>query len=297
MTHGTPFGSRILVSESREAETEVMPKEALQLRDLILAEAHARGVHLEQRFFRLERGLPVLRLRIDGRALRGCHVDLPGDPAVADHGYAPDVITVHGSGNRTSRMWPRQRDGGFKIEAVVDHILHLAEAELSRVVQDVVVPSGIPASRSGLVMLHLAAVKLGIWEPGSKAVVLVENVTGSKIRKRIEGHLERGGLKDSDLHRLGDANGMFFSRSTKIDFDPFELHSDRWVQALRIGRMVNGHVEHRHVIILDDHDLIEFTLADPAGAGLVKLDRHELTEAWTLGAKKGVKWVGTVSVR
>ena len=273
----------------------MIPPEALHLRDLILAEAKPRGVPLEERFLRPERGLPVLRFCFGGRAVRGCHVDLPGDPDVADSGYAPDVITVHGSGNRASRMWPRKRDGSFKIEAVVDHLLHLIEQEVSRVVHDLVVPSGIPASRSGLVMLHLAAVKLGLVEPGSKAELLVENVTDSKIQKRIEGHLTRGGLTDRDLHRLADANGMFLSRSTKLDFDPFELHSDRWVQVLRLGRIVNGKIEHRHVMLLDDHDLTAFTLADPAGDGLVRFTRAELTEAWKLGAKKGVKWVGTVS--
>ena len=51
------------------------------------------------------------------------------------------------------------------------------------------------------------------------------------------------------------------------------------------------------MIILDDHELTEFTLADPAGSGLVMLHRGELTEAWKLGARKGVTWVGTVSAR
>lgn len=194
-------------------------------------------------------------------------------------------------------MWPRNREGSFKIEAVVDHIVRLAEAEVSRIVPDLVVPSGILASRSGLAMLHLSAVKLGLVEPGSKADQLVENVTDSAIRNRIEGHLARGGLTDGDLHRLADVNGMFFSRSTKIDFDPFELHSDQWVQVLRLGRKANGHVEHRYVSILDDHDLTEFTLADPAGEGLVKLTRAELTASWKLGAKKNATWVGTVSGR
>jgi len=194
-------------------------------------------------------------------------------------------------------MWPRKLDGSFRIEAVVDHIVRLIEAEVSRAVPDLVIPNGVPASRSGLVMLQLAGVKLGLVEPGSKAEIIVENVTDSKIRKRIEDHLGRGGLTDGDLHRLADANGMFFSRSTKIDFDPFELHSDRWVQVLRLGRKANGHVEHRYVSILDDHDLTEFTLADPAGDGLVTLTRAGLTEAWKLGAKKNVKWVGTVSGR
>lgn len=274
-----------------------IPPEALHLARLILASAQARGVPLEQRFLRLERGLPVLRLRLGGRAVRGCHVALPGDPRVAQSGHAPDVVTVHGSGNRASRMWPRNREGGFKIEAVVDHIVRLAEADVSRTVPDLVIPSGILASRSALVVMHLAGVKLGLIEPGSQAELLVENFTDSEIRKRIEGHLARGGLTDGDLHRLADANGMFFSRSTKLDFDPFELHSDRWVQVLRLGRKVNGKLEHRHVIVLDDHDLAAFTLADPAGDGLVRFTRDELTEQWKLGAKKGVRWVGTVSAR
>lgn len=194
-------------------------------------------------------------------------------------------------------MWPRNREGGFKFEALVDHIVRLAEAEVSRILPDLVVPSGIPASRSGLVMLHLAAVKLGLVEPGTTADQLVENVTDSDIRKRIEDHLARRGLTDGDLHRLADANGMFASRATKIDFDPFELLSDRWVEVLRLGRNVKGHVEHRYVIVLEDHDLTAFTLADPGGDGLVRFTRDELTKAWKLGAKKGVKWVGTVSAR
>ncbi|MCA9595420.1 MAG: hypothetical protein KC776_19030 [Myxococcales bacterium] len=60
---------------------------------------------------------------------------------------------------------------------------------------------------------------------------------------------------------------------------------------------MNTKVERRYVIILDDHELTEFTLADPAGSGLVMLHRGELTEAWKLGARKGVTWVGTVSAR
>lgn len=183
------------------------------------------------------------------------------------------------------------------MEAVVDHILRLAEADLSRVVPDLVIPSGILASRSGLTMMHLAGVKFGILAPGSKAEVLMEKISDDKIRKRIEDHLARGGLTDGDLHRLADANGVFASRATKIDFDPFELHSDRWVQVLRLGRIVNGHVEHRYVILLDDHDLNEFAVADPAGDGLVKFTRDELSEAWKLGAKKNVRWVGTISAR
>ena len=61
-------------------------------------------------------------------------------------------------------------------------------------------------------------------------------------------------------------HSIFFSRSTKLDFDWSELNSDRWVQAARTGLTVNGYVEHRYVIVLDHHDLTEFTLADPGGS-------------------------------
>lgn len=274
---------------------EHLSREAHTLARLILATAQARGTDLHQRFLRLERGLPVLRLRLGGRPLRGCHVGLPGDSQGAEFGYAPDVITVHGSGERSSRAWPRRLDGSFNVEAAVEHLVKLVEVELARPVPELQVPRGLPISRSSLVVLHLAAVKLGVIEPGTEPEVLVGKVNDAKIKKRIQDHLDRGGLTDGDLHRLAEVNGMFFSRPTKIDFDPFELQSDRWVEMLRLGRVVNGQVEHRFVALLDDHDLTEFTLADPVGAGIVKLSRAELTEAWTLGARKGVKWVGTVS--
>ena len=82
--------------------------------------------------------------------MRGCRVDLPGDPRVSDFGHAPDVITVHGSARRSSRTWPRKLDGSFKIEAVVDHIVHLVEAELARVVPDVVIPASEVVEASAL---------------------------------------------------------------------------------------------------------------------------------------------------
>jgi hypothetical protein len=51
------------------------------------------------------------------------------------------------------------------------------------------------------------------------------------------------------------------------------------------------------VPILDDHDGTEFTVADPAGAGLAEITREDLTEVWKLGAKKGVLWAGSIWVR
>ena len=48
---------------------------------------------------------------------------------------------------------------------------------------------------------------------------------------------------------------------------------------------------------VDDHDGTRFTVADPAGDGLVMMTRGELTDLWQKGAKKNVKWAGTIWVR
>jgi hypothetical protein len=64
-----------------------------------------------------------------------------------------------------------------------------------------------------------------------------------------------------------------------------------------LGRAVEGKIQRRFVLIIDDHDGTEFTVADPAGNGLAKFTRDGLAEAWNLGAKKGVKWAGSIWVR
>lgn len=273
----------------------MIPEEAHHLARSILATAQARGVPLEERHLRLEIGLPTLHVRVGDRALRGCRVRFPGDPRVAEYGN-PDVITVHGSGERSSKMWPRKLDGTFNIVAATDHLLHLVEVELSRPVPEVDVPSGLPARASGLAVLHLAAVRLGLVESDAKPGELVENVKDDDIKGRIEHKLARDGLIDADLRALGDANGMFVSRSAKIDYDPFELWSDHTLPMLKLGRASGGKVERRHVLILDDEgDVI--TVADPAGNGITRFTRRKLKAAWKLGARKGVPWLGCVSAR
>lgn len=273
----------------------MIPREARQLARLILATAKARGVPLEERLFRLEIGLPTLHVRLADRALRGCRVRFPGDPAVAEYGN-PDVITVHGSGERSSKMWPRKLDGTFNVVAAADHLLHLVAVELSRPVPELDVPSGLPARASGLVVLHLAAVRLGVIRPGSKPGDLVENIKDDVIKRRVERNLARDGLIDADLRAVGDANGMFVSRSTKIDYDPFEVWSDHTLPMLKLGRASGGKIERRHVLIIDDRsDAI--TVADPAGSGLTRFTRRKLKAAWKLGARNGVPWVGSVSAR
>lgn len=77
---------------------------------------------------------------------------------------------------------------------------------------------------------------------------------------------------------------------------PLELDSNRALPALVVGRKSGGNVERRHVLVVDDQDEV-ITVADPAGDGLVRLARKELTEARKLGARKGVLWLGHFCVR
>jgi hypothetical protein len=98
-----------------------------QLRDAILAEARDRGVPLDEESLTIEQGLPVLRFASEIGALLGARVRRP----VSSHPL-PDVISIHGSGFKTSRTWPRRRDGAFSISAVVDHLLALLRAEIER---------------------------------------------------------------------------------------------------------------------------------------------------------------------
>jgi hypothetical protein len=287
-------------SDFEGAETrEVIPPEVLHLRDLILAEVQRRDVHLEERFLRLERGRPVLHLRLGERALRGCHVELPGDPAVAAHGYAPDVITVHGSGDRSSRTWPRKLDGSFDIEAVTGHILHLVEVELNRPRPELHVPAGVPARSSGLHVVHLAGVRLGVIPTGAKAEDLLEQVKDEKIRARIDAHLGKDGLTEGDVRALVDTVPMNLWRpnvSAFEPFEPFEPLDDRTLTVLVIGETKAAEVERRYVLILDHHG-DQLVVADPAGPGLTTVARTEFNEAWKVGAVRGRPWVALVGAR
>jgi hypothetical protein len=280
----------------------VIPDSALHLARLILASALSRGVPLEERYLRLELGIPVLHFRLGERVLRGCHVRLPGDPKVAAFGHAPDVIAVHGSGDRSSRMWPRQRDGHFKIEAITEHVLRLVEAELARAVPELTVPVGVPAGLSGLHVLHLAGVRLGTLPAGSTAEVLLDALDPAE-RAKMEAKIARGSLIEADLRLMDRSNGYSFGRNGKDRVprqdahDPFHIWSDRSLPVLVLGRTVASKVERRFVLILDDHDGTRFTVADPAGEGLAEVTREELTTAWETGAKKGVKWAGSIWVR
>lgn len=266
--------------------------EARCLCDLVLADAHARGVRLEVHTFRFEQYRPVLRLRLGGRILQGCHIDFPSAPRTP---YGADVITVHGSGHRASRMWPRKIDGSFNITAVTDHLLALVEHELSRPVHELRVPSNVSAATSGLHVVHLAGVRLGVLPSRSTTESLLARVESKKAHERIAGHLVRDGLSDADMRALGDAAGMFVGRSNKTDdIDPLEPINDRILTAFMLGRAVGKKVEQRFVLMLDHRgDVVE--LADPAGGGLTHVTPSELKKAWMLGARRQRPWMATIS--
>ena len=269
----------------------MISRTARQLCDAILDEARGRGVPLVEESFKNERGLPVLRLRLEERVLRSTQVRLPGSSR-----HLPDVITVHGSGHRASRMWPRRRDGTFSIAAVVDHLLALVRAEIERPRSDLAfMAHGVPAGASGVHVMHVGAILLAAMAAGTCHEDLVAKVGDQGRRARIAAHVENGGLLDSDLRALGDAAGLFFSRATKLDdWDPFEPISDRILTMLKLGRLRGGVVERRFVLVLKrQRDRI--TLADPSGSGVAEVELGALQVEWKLGTNGRHAWVGAIS--
>jgi hypothetical protein len=269
------------------------PTEALLLRDIILAEARARGVPLEEHSLRVEYDLPVLRLRLGEMIVRGTRVRLPARPGQR---HLPDVITVHASGDRASRMWPRKRDGTFNIEAVVDHLLALVTEEASRTQPVLNVDTRVPTSFSGLHVIKIAGVFFGTLPPQTKPVDLLERVQPRAVRDRINAHLEGAGLTDGDLRVLGDAAGLFFGRATKIDFNPFEHFSNRFLKVLRLGMAAHkGRARGRHVLVLGERGG-DITVADPSRLGVTTFTSATLSKAWKLGTR-GTPWLGTIGPR
>ena len=207
------------------------------------------------------------------------------------------MITVHGSGHRASRSWPRKTDGGFNIAAVTDCLLALVDEELSRPRPALTLPGGISAAASGLHVVHLAGVQLGVSDADSKAAYVLGRVEDDGIRQRIAAHLIERGLTDADMRGLADAAGLFLGRANRIgDHDPLEPINDRILTILRVGSRAGPGVARRHVVILD-HRGDEIDLADPAQRGVTTVTAMELRTAWMLGSGRGKPWVATVFAR
>ena len=267
-----------------------IPAEARHLKDLIFAEVQRRGVALQERWFRIEHEKPVLRFQVEGVVLHGCRIRIPGG-----FDSPQKVITVSGSSDRWSNSWHRRRDDSFDVAAVADYVVALIQHERAKPpAPELQVPSGLPASTSGLHALHLAAIRLGVRPSAMNAHELLNGVSDDRTRSRIERRLKTDGLTEADLRVLADVVPLNLWRPNKLDFDPFEPLGRNVLPLALVGKAGRSGIESRYVLVLD-YGASGVLMADPAGEGLVTLDRDSFWGAWKLAERRGLPWVGLVS--
>jgi hypothetical protein len=155
------------------------------------------------------------------------------------------------------------------------------------------VPKGLPAASSGLHVVHVAAVRLGVLPANSQPEGLVDGIENERLRARIKTRMQDGGLHDADLRILADVAALSVWRPNRWDGDPFEQFSDRVLPLAAVGKATEGGVERRYLLVVE-HTETEILIADPSGNGLVIIAREELLESWKLGSKRGVPWLGMV---
>jgi hypothetical protein len=267
----------------------MIPAEAHHLKALIFAVAKARGVAVRAISFRLEHEIPVVRFRTAERNLIGCRIRIPGGSMSAQK-----VLTVSGPSRQWSRSWHRKLDGSFDIWSAVDFLVALVQHELAKPLPpELHVPKGLPAACSGLHVVHLAAVRLGVLPPSSKPEGLVDRIENNWILARIKTRLQDGGLHDADVRILADVAGLSVGRPNKWDGDPFEPFSDRVLPLAVVGKATKAGIERRYLLVVE-HTATKILVADPAGYGLANIAHSDLLEWCKLGAKRGIPWIGLV---
>jgi hypothetical protein len=264
--------------------------EARHLKDLIFAKVRARGIALQEVSFRIDEGDPCVRFSVDGVNLAGARIRIRDGEDMF-----PKVVTISGASEGWSRSWQRRRDQTFDIVAVADFLAALIEHERARPpVPELRVPSGVPAEASGLHVMHLAAIRLRMCLPAAMPEDLLGAVNDERRRARIGRGLAAGGLMEADLRVLSDALSLHLYRPNKPDFDLFEPLGRDVLPLALVGRAAPSGIERRYVLVLEcgQRDVM---VADPAGEGLVTLDRDSFWSAWKLAERRGIAWVGLVT--
>jgi len=269
---------------------EAVAPEAACLKDLIFAEVLGRGIVLQHLSFRVDEGDPCVRLWVEGVNLAGARIRIrDGDDR------RPKVITVSGASDGWSRSWQRRRDHQFDIVAVADYLVALIEHERAKPpMVDLRVPSGVPSASSGLHVVQLAAVRLGVRPPSTTAEDLLGSVDDARRRGPLERRLATGGLLEADLRALAKVAPLHLYRPNKVDYDPFESLGRNVLPIALVGREKASGIDDRYVLVVHDGER-EVCLADPAGEGLVTLGRDSFLAAWRLAQRRGLPWVGLVA--
>lgn len=264
--------------------------ETHHLKDLIFTEVRGRGIDLQELSFHVDEGDPCVRVGLEGVNLAGARIRIRDGEDLH-----PKAITVVGASDGWSRTWQRRRDDTFDIAAVADYVVALIEYERARPpMPELQVPSGAPAASSGIHVVHLAAIRLGVRPPLTTPEDLVSRLGDARRRARIERNLATSGLIEADLRALADVVPLHLYRPNKVDFDPFEPFGRHVLPIALVGRATASGIESRYVLVLDYRQR-EVLLADPAGEGRVTLARDSFWASWKLGQRRGLSWVGLVT--
>jgi hypothetical protein len=155
-------------------------------------------------------------------------------------------------------------------------------------------PSGVPAAASGLHVVQLAAIRLGVRPPSTAPEDLLDSVRDEHRRARIVRHLHTGGLTEADLRVLAELTPLNLYRPNNVDFDPFEPFRQNVLAIALVGSVTASGVESRYVLVLDYGER-EVTVADPAGEGLVTTSRDSFLQSWRRAQRRGLSWVDLVT--